>query len=204
MITIRTLRGPVQADFSDYFGLPEGSVWIRLRRLTSVELDQARRVAIQVIAKVGQATSALADYGLDGEDTNGVRISVHDVGQMSRVGRLVEVVEVAKSAIIEWAGFTLDGEGGPPAPVDRQTLAVLLLDDGFERRLSAEIERAARILVAEGKGSGSSPSGFSPRAQTVLDPNIAATAQRSGAPAPPADPDPAGATVRKSRTRRKP
>jgi hypothetical protein len=203
VITIRTLRGPVRADFSDYFGLEPDSVWIRLRRLNSVELDEARRAAIQVVAKVGQSVSALADYGLDGEDTNGVRISVSDVGQMSRVGRLIETVEVAMKAVIEWGGFSLVKDG-PPAPVDRQTLAVLLLDDGFERRLTGDIELAARILVAEGNVSGSSPSGFSPLAQTASAPNTAATAQSSDRPARPGDPDPAGGSVRKSRPRRKP
>lgn len=199
MIRLSLLRGPVEADLSDlYPGLK-----VTLRRLTSPEIGEARDAALEVLRQAREGLEALEVYGLAGEDVHGRRLNPTDPHQMLRAGMLVGQVEIAVRAIEAWEGVCL--EDGEVAPVNRETLSLLLLDDAISRRLMREIEQACRVLISEGNGSGPSPAGSSAiRPKTKAE---QATATGAGKPANPAlegRGGDRGATAPRSRTRRAP
>lgn len=155
MIRLSLMTAPVEADLSDLYP----GVKVTLRRLRSPELGEARDATNEVLRAAREGLEALKAYGLDGEDASGRRLNPLDPHQMIRAGMLVGQVEIAVRAIEAWEGITL--EDGAIAPVSRETLSLLLLDDAIARRLMHEIERACRVLVSEGNVSGPSPAGSS-------------------------------------------
>lgn len=144
MIRLSTLRDPVSVDLTDVY--PDFKVV--LRRVTSVDLAEARDATLDALRKAREGMEALAPYGLDQEDAHGVRINPRDPTQMARAGRLVGMVEVAIRALISWEGVV--GDDGEAAPINRESLSILLLDQTLERRLQVEIDKASRVLVTEG------------------------------------------------------
>lgn len=195
-VHLSVLTGSVDVDLSDFFG--SAGVGVTLRRLTATQVAEARDRALSALVRARQGLDALAAYGFDGEDTNGVRLNVADFNQMTGVGAVIGAVELGMASVISWRGFTIDqlGDDGQPvldgagrpvriaAPIDRRALAVLMSDDAIQRRLLAEIEKAARILVAEGNGFGSSPGGSSAADPgTHREPTTAPTAEGSASPA---------------------
>lgn len=144
MIVLRTLRDPEWVDFSQRYA----GVRILIRRLTTLEMREARSQAVQTLKAVESNLDALKPYGLHTPDATGVRLALTSEDQMARVGRLIGSVEVAIRAIEAWEGIA--DEGGALAPVTRETLSVLLMDDGMETHLIREVDRLARILVQEG------------------------------------------------------
>lgn len=197
MIVLSLLKGPVECDLGDlYPGLK-----VTLRRLTSPELAEARDAALTVLRQARNGLEALSPYGLDGEDVNGQRLNPLDEAQMIRAGALVGAVEIAVRGLIGWEGVSL--QGGEVAPINRETLSILLLDDALSRRLLKELEAASRVLVTEGNASGPSPAGSSGTQRSKAGaPPTAPAARRRAKPAPKAaEAVPAG-TARKSKTPR--
>lgn len=143
MIVLQLLRDPEWVD------LP-GGMRAKLRRLTSPELREAKARALLAIKSLETSFDALKVYGLDKVDANGVRINLGSENQMMRVGLLISSVETAIDAIIEWEGVSLTKDG-PPPPVDRDVLAMLLLDDEIDDKLRREITRLSHVVAREGK-----------------------------------------------------
>ena len=143
------LAKPVWRDYGQI--LP--GVRCQVRGLTSMDLDAARRRAQGVILRMAGAAddldATLAEYGLGGEDASGARFNIADPDQAGRIGMLIGSVEVVLEGLVAWEGLTLDGE--TLAPINRQTLAVVLLHDGLERRLMADISLLSDRILAEGK-----------------------------------------------------
>lgn len=142
MIVAQLLRDPEWVD------LP-GGVRAKLRRLTSPELREAKARALLTIKSLESSFDGLKVYGLQEADATGVRINIADEAQMMRTGLLISAVETAMDSLIEWEGVSLT-KGGPPAPITRDILAVLLLDDEIDNQLRSEITRLARVVVREG------------------------------------------------------
>ncbi len=196
-------REPVHVDLASIYP----GLWVRLRRLTSPQVQAARERTTSTLMRAREGLAALADYGLDQADDNGRLLNLASAAEMARVGLTIGVVELAIDAVEAWGGvFTSpeDAKAGKVAPVDRPTLAVLLLDDGVCSRLLDEIGKASRLLSAEGNACGSSLDGSSatPR-KTTGGRTTAKAASVTGDRAPAANPGRLGATARKSSTARK-
>lgn len=187
---------PVEVDLSSLYP----GVKVRLKRLTTMDQEQAWSVARSILAEAEKGLSALTAYGLDGSDANGVRLSPFSLEQMTGVGYLVGCVEVCLIGILSWEGVTIDD--GSPAPISRETLSLLLQDNALCRRLMEELTQAARILIVEGKDLAGSQDGSSAtRPKMTEGQPIAETVQRAASPAPAASQPPPGATARKSKMR---
>ncbi len=128
-----------------------------------------------------------------------MRANPADPAQAFRLGLLVEVTEVGFRGVRAWEGIT--NGMGQPAPVNRKTLATLLLDDRFDRWLRGELNKACVLLVEEKKTSTGSASGGAADGKTASGLNTAATAARPGNRARKAAPAERAATARKPSTR---
>jgi hypothetical protein len=172
--------GPVESTCPDF-----PSLKVTLRRLTSMELKEARYAANAVVRRLAEDIEAVTPYGLSGPDFNGQKLNTADPNQMLRVGMLIETVETALRALISWEGVSLE-RGGPVAPIAREVLAAILKDDRVDRWLRREMGRAAELLAEEKNVSGPSPSGGAGAAKTASIPNTAADAKRRASRAPAA------------------
>ena len=193
-------REPVHVDFGAIYP----GLWVRLRRLTSPQIQAARERTTTTLMAAREGLAALAAYGLDQADDNGRLLNLASPAEMARVGLAIGAVELSIDAVEAWGGvFTSreDAESGTVALIDRPTLAMLLLDDGVCSRLLGEIEKASRLLSAEGNACGSSPDGSSatPR-KTTGGRTTAKAASATGDRAPAASAGPRAATARKSPT----
>jgi hypothetical protein len=154
MLILKTLRDPVVEDFTDA-GFP--GVKVTLRRLLHAEIEEAQAAAAKVVRLLSDGEAALAPYGLDGRDSAGQRMNAADPAQMFRLGVTVAAVEQALRAFAAWEGVAL--ADGSPAPINRATLTVAMLDNRFCRRALSAMEQAARLLEVEKKASPPSPDG---------------------------------------------
>ncbi len=153
MIVLRQLTEPVAVDFSHIYP----GFKVVLRRLTSWQWNVAQERARSVVAKIDVGLDTLSDYGLNGVDANGVRLSAYDPLDMASAGYLVGAVEVCLVGLISWEGIFL--EPGVVAPINRETLALVLGDMALATALLNELTKAARLLVSEGNGLADSPNG---------------------------------------------
>lgn len=198
MLCLTLLTGLVTVQCPFYPGIQ-----VEIARLESMDLDAARKAALARLADLERGRETLADYGLDGPDASGARLNLADPMQMSRLGKLLEDVEVCILAVKAWTGVTLDRR--TIAPIDRATLSLVMRQDSFARWLIHEISLAARILIYEKKDLGPSPTGSSEPGATVSAPPTAHPAPNATSPAPRAARARApAASARSSKPPRKP
>jgi hypothetical protein len=190
MLVLKMRREPRWVDLSDLYS----GFKVRLRSLTSGDFALARDRASKAMKAFYDGAQSIADYGLDYRDATGGRLDLSDPDQILRVGHVIGSVEVAMLAITEWQGISL--EDGSPAPVRREALTLLLMDEAVERRLIAEIDAVARILTDEKKDSPASPNGTATHASTGSDQNTVPDAPSQASPAPAGAPAMAGDTAR--------
>lgn len=172
MIVLKRLRGEVTRELGR-------GVRVTLRRLTTIEHETARLYSVGAARALAQGREVLADYGLDSLDGEGRRADLTDPGQRVGLAALLGVVELARLAVVSWEGVAL--EDGAPAPVTRETLALLCLDPEFYRRLAGALDEVAQVLAVEGNGFGLSGSGSSTPTEG---PATAAAAPPETSPAP--------------------
>ncbi len=146
MIRLSRLTDPVEVDLSKHYP----GFKVTLKRLTAMDWQAATSTSSAALNAAKNGLAALADYGLDRPDANGVRLSPLDLEQMTRAGYLVGCVELCMLGILNWEGVEL--EDGAPAPINRETLSILLQDFALSRALLDELTKAARILISEGEG----------------------------------------------------
>jgi len=72
---------------------------------------------------------------------------------LSGIGLWLTAVECALVGLISWEGVVDEGTR-KPAPITREVLQVLLLDDRMSDQLMNILTEAARLLIVEGKPSG--------------------------------------------------
>ena len=171
LVRLKIERGLREVDLSDLFP----GVTLTIDRLDSGQIAAAHDRAQKAVKSLRDGIDALGTYGLARADASGARVNLADPDQMFRIGSLIGAVEVAFIGIKSW-NITLDSEGTEPAPINRESLAAFLMDDAVQARVLAEIQRAARILVAEGKDFGALQNGCSTDGQTAEAPNSATTA----------------------------
>lgn len=155
-VYVRLERGLKEVDLSDL--LPGAKLTVE--RLDATQIAAAHDRAQKAVKALSDGMLALGDYGLDYSDTKGKRANLADPDQMFRIGTLIGAVEVAMEGIKVW-NITLTPGAKEAAPINRQSLAVFLMDEYVQARVMGEIQAAARILAAEGKGSGASQNGSS-------------------------------------------
>jgi hypothetical protein len=68
---------------------------------------------------------------------------------ISGIAVWLAAVECGIRGILSWTG--IEGDDKQPAPVSREVLEVLMLDEGFSQQIMNHLDAAARILVVEGK-----------------------------------------------------
>lgn len=152
------------------------------RRLRTAQMDAARGRVTQVLRDARQGLEALAPYGLDGEDASGARINPLNPIHIAGAHSIVAAVEICLEALESWTGV-VSQPGGPLAPIDRETLSMLLQDPALCRWLLDQIDKANQILVTEGNGSAGSLGGSS-----AIRPGIEAGQTIAAAAPPPAKP----------------
>jgi hypothetical protein len=156
IVYVKLERGLKDVDLSDI--LP--GVTLTIERIDTMQLAAAHDRAQKAIKALSDGVLALTSYGLDGADTKGKTVNLADPNQMFRIGSLIGAVEVAMEGVKAW-NITLDPGATEPAPINRESLSVFLMDDAVQNRVLGEIQFAARILATEGKGSGASQNGSS-------------------------------------------
>lgn len=134
--------GDVTLDCPVYPG-----VKVTLRRLRSSEAAVARDAALKAIRAMSTGAETWSTYGFDEPDAHGVRLKLEDpyiaTGALFTVG----IVERALVAVRAIDGVELEGQ---PLPLDRRGLGLLLQDANVAFWLDAEIDKASRLLSAEG------------------------------------------------------
>lgn len=144
---------------------PYGDVTITARRLRSPEWDSAREAAQKILRDDAELLNLLVKHELLPEggvrgwkrmkDNDPVAYAQYLIG----IGMWLTAVECALVGVIEWTG--IDTEDGKPAPIDRDILEVLLLDEALSDQILGVVTEAAQLLIVEGERSGASLNGSS-------------------------------------------
>lgn len=186
---------PVLVDLTDLVpGLK-----ISVRPCTSLILIIAQRRMADALEAARNASMSLASYGFDRMDASGARLDPADPNQMLGIGEIIATVEVGMVAIAGWEGVSIQkGKKKVPAPINRETLTALFLDNRVRSRMRREFDAASRVLVSEGNASGVLRSGSSGRDRTASPPKSAGRAETSHRPAR------AAKKVRRAKPARKP
>lgn len=151
MIRIATTREPVTVALTG----PYAGVTLTLKRLTSADYGEAQQAAHAIVTNDALLLSLLVEHDLlpKGGVKGWKRLKTHDLmgyaAFLSGIGVWLSAVECGVRGIDGWTGIM--GEGDAAASVSRETIEVLMLDEGFQRQAMAELDKAARILIVEGK-----------------------------------------------------
>lgn len=152
MIRVSTTREPVTVSLR----APYDGVEITLKRLTSADFAEARQAAQSLIQDDARLMVLMAEHDLlPGRNSPKAwkRLKDQDpvayAATLTGIGVWVAAVECGLRGIEGWTGIL--GDDDRPAPVNRTVLEVLMLDEAFSQQVMAELDRAARILVVEGK-----------------------------------------------------
>lgn len=152
MIRVSTRREPVTVSLP----APYADVTVTLRRLTSADFAEARQAAQSLISDDARLMVLMAEHELlpnRNSPKAWKRLKDTDplayVATLSGIGVWVAAVECGIRGIDGWTGILTDD--GKPAPVERQILETLFLDEAFSSAVMNQLDQAARILVVEGK-----------------------------------------------------
>ncbi|MBJ7485963.1 hypothetical protein [Brevundimonas sp.] len=160
-IVVSLIREPVTVPLTGAYA----GVTVTLRRLTTPDYAEAQQAAQAIIQDESKLLPLLIEHGLlpEGKLKAWKRKKETDPISYARfltgVAMWVGAVECGVKGIDSWTGIL--GEDRKPAPVHRDVIEVLMLDEHFSSQVTAELDKAARILAIEGKPSGVSPTGSS-------------------------------------------
>lgn len=176
MIRVALLTEPVTRTLNP----PYHDLRVTVRRLRSPEWDAAREAAMVIVRDDAELLNLLVQHDLlpEGGVRGWKRMKDADPLAYARfitgVSMWLTAVECALVGVLSWVGLTTDD--GKPAPLDRATLQVVLLDETISDQLMSILTEAGQILVVEGKPSGASPSGSLEPARTASAPTTARAA----------------------------
>lgn len=134
---------------------PYQSVTVTVRRLRSPEWDTARHAAHSIVRDDARLLELLVKHELLPE--GGVRgwKRIKDNEPLAYAEYLIGIsmwlaaVEAALIGIESWTGIEI--EGGSPAPINRDVLEALMLDEALSDQIMAVLTEAALLLVREGE-----------------------------------------------------
>lgn len=137
---------------------PYADVTITARRLRSPEWDTARDRALATVRDDAALLNLLAKHdllpagGVRGwkrmKDDDPVAYAQFMVG----ISMWLTSVECALVGVEAWSG--INGDDGKPAPLTRDVMEVLLLDEALSDQIMGVVTEAARLLIVEGEPSG--------------------------------------------------
>lgn len=153
-VRIALKTGPVERRLR----APYSDVVITARRLRTPEWEAARDAAQAILRNDAELLPLLMEHDL--LPKGGVRAwrRMKDEAPadyaMSLVGisMWLTAVECALAGVESWTGLSL--EDGTPAPVTREVLLVLLLDQTVSDQIMSVVTEAARLLIVEGEPCG--------------------------------------------------
>ncbi len=151
MIRIGTNREPITVRLRP----PYGDVEVTLKRLTTADYGEARQASQAILRNDGELVNLLVAHdllpagGIKAWKTMKDRSPVAYAAFLSGIGIWLSCVECGVRGIQGWSGVV--DEAGAPAPVSREVIEVLMLDEALSSQLMAELDQAARILFVEGK-----------------------------------------------------
>ena len=154
MIRIGANREPVTVTLKP----PYGDVTVTLKRLTTADYGEARQAAHAILRNDAALINLLVEHSLlpAGGVKGWKRMKDDDVlayaAFLSGVGVWLGAVECAIRGVRAWTGIV--DSNGQPAPVDRENLETLMLDEALSTVLMNELDKAARILFVEGEPYG--------------------------------------------------
>ena len=176
MIRIATSREPVEERLSG----PYADVTVTLNRLTSADFGEAHQATQAILRNDAALLNLLVQHdllpkgGVRGWKSMKDQDALGYAAFLSGIGVWLAAVECGVRGVASWTGIV--GEDRLPAPVSRDVIEVLMLDEAFSNQVMARLDLAARILVTEGKPLGALPSGSSEPERTASAPTTAATA----------------------------
>ncbi|WP_426024684.1 hypothetical protein [Brevundimonas sp. PWP3-1b1] len=134
---------------------PYHDVTITARRLRSTEWESAQAAAQAILRNDAELINLLSKHELlpEGGVRGWKRMKDKDpVGYASfliGIGMWLAAVECALIGVVEWTGIELAKD--TPAPIDREVLEVLLLDEALSNQIMTVVTEAARLLIVEGE-----------------------------------------------------
>lgn len=166
-VVVSLLKGPVTRPLPP----PYAGVTVTLRRLRSPEWQSAYEAAMTTLRDDAALLNLLVEHDLlpDGSVKRWKRMKDFEPLEyaefLAGVGQWLSAVECSLKGLVEWKGLSL--LGGAPAPVTREVLEVLLLDDALRGAVMSVLTEAGRLLIVEGEPSGASLNGSSEPARTA-------------------------------------
>ena len=138
---------------------------VTVRRLRSPEWASAKDAALNILRNDAELLNLLVKHellpagGVRGwkrmKDTDPAAYAAFLTG----VGMWLTAVECALVGVSSWTG--IDTEDGHAAPITREVLEGLLLDEALSDQLMHVLTEAARLFIVEGEPFGASPAGSS-------------------------------------------
>ena len=160
-IRVETKTGPVTKSLR----APYADVKVTVRRLRTPEWDTAREAAQAILRDDGKLLELMLAHDLLPEGGVKAWRRLRDKEPVKYTQALMGLslwlvaIEAMLLGVISWEGFV--NAEGQPAPVSREVLEVLCLDDALSSQIMDVLGEAARLLIVEGKPSGVLPSGSS-------------------------------------------
>ena len=134
---------------------PYADVTITARRLRTPEWDSARERAQAIIRDDAELLNLLAKHELlpNGSLKEWKRLKDREPGRYAQyligVAMWLTAVECALVGVTGWTGIEV--EKGVTAPLDREVLEVVLLDEALSDQIMGVVTEAARLLIVEGE-----------------------------------------------------
>ena len=161
MIRVALKKDPVtKALVGQYRGAT-----ITVRRLRTPEWTRARSAAQAILQNDAELLPLLVEHDLlpEGGVRGWKRMRDDDPSSyasfISGVSGWLTAVECALVGVSGWEGFATDD--GVPAPITREVLQALFLDEALSDQVMAVLTEAALLLIVEGEPFGASPTGSS-------------------------------------------
>lgn len=135
---------------------PYDRIKVTVRRLRSPEWESAREAAQAIVRDESKLWPLLVEHdllpkgGLKALRRQKFNEPVAYALALSGVVVWLVAVECALAGLLSWEGI-IDQDSGQTAPITREVLQVLLLDDQISEQLMGILTEAARLLVVEGK-----------------------------------------------------
>ncbi|MBA5779531.1 hypothetical protein H2509_20565 [Stappia sp. F7233] len=126
-------------------------VKVTMRPASSIELAQARDEAARMVASALSGAHAVAEFGLP------EAAPATDVKGLVGLSRFLAAALVFEQVVSGWRGVA--GEDGQPAPLDRRSIGLFLLESALFAAFERLAFRAVHLEQAEGNGFAASPAG---------------------------------------------
>ena len=152
MIRLSLNREPVTVTLRP----PLADIELTLRRLTTVDFNEADQAARKLCDDSGKLAELMAEHGLlpEGNSLKAWK-KMRDSDPLTYAAALTGVrmwvasVECAVRGVLSWKG--VGDVNGNAVPVSRSALESLMLVNDFSMQVMAQLDQAAQLIILEGK-----------------------------------------------------